>query len=315
MLLSDQPVVLVAGKGGVGKTTVSAALAVQAARAGHRTLVVSTDPAHSLGDVLQTTLGHEPSTVEAGLDAIEVDAERLAAEHVEQVARALRDYAHPDTWPDIDRHMALAHNAPGTVEAALIDWLAGLLDGVGRDYARIVLDTAPGGHTLRLLQLPESLGRWTDELLDQQQRHDRLNVERGHDESVSERSRRIADRLQRRQARLETVGRALTDAECCGALLVCSPERLPVLESVRLAGQLQQTGIEVAGCIVNGVFPDDDHDFIARRRKQQQRWIDELARQIPDLPLHELELRAESPTGPDELAELLTFLRPCRPRT
>lgn len=308
--MSERPLTLVAGKGGVGKTTVSAALAVQAARAGHRTLVISTDPAHSLGDVLQARLGHDPTAVEADLDAIEVDAERLAAEHVEQVARALRDYAHPDTWPDIDRHMALAHNAPGTVEAALIDWLAGLLDGVGRDYARIVLDTAPGGHTLRLLRLPQSLGRWTEELLDQQHRHDELRVERGHGGSVSDRSQRIAERLQRRQARLESVGRILTDAERCGAWLVCAPERLPVLESVRLAGQLRQTGIEPAGCIVNGVFPDEGHDFIARRRKQQGRWIDELARQVPDLPLHELELRADPPAGADELAELLSLLRP-----
>ncbi|WP_376696876.1 ArsA family ATPase [Wenzhouxiangella sp. EGI_FJ10305] len=312
---SERPLTLVAGKGGVGKTTVSAALAVRAARSGERTLVVSTDPAHSLGDVLGVRLDHDPSAVEANLDAIEVDAERLAAAHVDQVTRALRDYAHPDTWPDIDRHMALAHNAPGTVEAALIDWLAELLDGVGRDYARIVLDTAPGGHTLRLLRLPESLGRWTDDLLDQQHRHDRLRVERGHDESLSERSRRIAERLQRRQTRLETVGRILTDAERCGALLVCSPERLPVLESVRLAGQLRQTGIEVAGCIVNGVFPDDDHDFIARRRGQQQRWIDELARRDPDLSLQALELRAEAPAGPDELAELIAFLRLCVRKT
>lgn len=310
MLLSERAITLVAGKGGVGKTTVAAALAVASARAGNRTLVVSTDPAHSLGDVLQARLGHKATPIEAGLDAIEVDAERLAVGHVDQVARALRDYAHPDTWPDIDRHMALSRNAPGTVDAALTDWLADLLEDLGHRYARIVLDTAPGGHTLRLLQLPQSLGRWAEDLLDQQQRHDKLRVERGHAESVPEHSRQIAERLKRRQEKLLQLSRILTDAERCGALLVCSPERLPVLETLRLAGQLRQTGIEPAACIVNGVFPDDDHDFIARRLEQQRRWVDELVARAPELALHELELLAQPPVGADELARLLAELRP-----
>lgn len=302
--MATRPITLVAGKGGVGKTTVAAALAVQHARQGRRCLLVSTDPAHSLGDVLQTGLGHEPASVEPGLDAIEVDAEALARKHVEGVARALREYAHPDTWPEIDRQMALAREAPGTVEAALIEYLSELLAQAGDDYDRIVLDTAPGGHTLRLLRLPASMGRWASGLFEAHRRHEGLSEDLGHTPSVARRNRRIAERLNQRQAHLDRVRTTLTDAERTEALIVVSPERLPVNESIRLIEQLRDTGIEVGGIVVNGLFPDENNDFLRQRRRQQLEWLDRIERTFPELPIRTLELLAESPAGPDMLAGL-----------
>jgi arsenite-transporting ATPase len=151
----------VGGKGGVGKTTAAAALALGAAGAGRRTLVVSTDPAHSLGDVLARRVGARLTRVPspgAALDALELDADRALARWLRARSRPLRLIAERGTYldeADVDRFLGLSF--PG------VDELGGLLEltGVAESgrYDTVVVDTAPTGHTLRLLAVPETLGR------------------------------------------------------------------------------------------------------------------------------------------------------------
>jgi arsenite/tail-anchored protein-transporting ATPase len=303
MLLNDQRIVIVAGKGGVGKTTVAASLAVASANKGLRTLIVSTDPAHSLSDILKCRCNHSPTRILPGLHAIEIDADSLAAGHVAEIAHAMKQYAHPETWPDIDRQLQASLTAPGTIEAALVEYLAGLLSETIESYDRIILDTAPTGHTLRLLSLPDQLGDWTESLLDQRQRHRRMADQPGADESRQH--RQVAERLRTRRDRLRAAHDILTDGNRACALVVLTPERLPILESRRLIQGLVQTGIQVAGLIVNGLLPTASNDpFLRRRRELQEVQLAEIDQTLADWPCVNLELSVESPAGTDALGRL-----------
>src|SRR5918994_3270480 len=157
------------GKGGVGKTTCAAATAVVAADRGQRILIVSTDPAHSLGDALGTRLG--PAARRAGgLDAVELDADRALTRWLRSRRPMLGTIAERGTYldhEDVGRFLGLS--LPG------VDELIGLLElarlARARPYDRIVVDTAPTGHTLRLLEMPDTLRRIASVLDDMQAKH------------------------------------------------------------------------------------------------------------------------------------------------
>lgn len=303
LLIDPARIVLVAGKGGTGKTTIAASLAVTASRAGKRTLLVSTDPAHSLADILATPLSGSPKTIEQGLDAMEIDADTLADDHVREVTRALKEFAHPDAWEEIDRQMTLSRRSPGTVEAALLEQFADLLPLAGERYDLLVFDTAPTGHTLRLLNLPGSLGDWTSRLLEQRETRSHAEKQPGGDFETAERNRRIARRLKNRQQKFELARDLLTDAACTRVLVVTLPERLPILESERLIETLRETGIALAGLVVNGLLPEEDEsEFLRQRRRRQSRQLERIAAQFQSIPRTTLPLSTDDPVGTSALA-------------
>jgi arsenite/tail-anchored protein-transporting ATPase len=161
----------VGGKGGVGKTTVAAALAVELADAGEQVLVISVDPAHSLGDALEVELGPEPrSVVELpDLRAMEVDAgyerERFLQKHGDDLAKLIERGTYLDV-ADVAEVTNLT--VPGMDELAAMLRLAVL----ATDFAgHVVVDTAPTGHTLRLLELPRIALNWLGALEAMQAKH------------------------------------------------------------------------------------------------------------------------------------------------
>ncbi|WP_165492294.1 ArsA family ATPase [Egibacter rhizosphaerae] len=281
---SDRPIVLLSGKGGVGKTTVAAATARTLAANGARTLLVSTDPAHSIGDALGSRLTAEPTAVEERLDALELDPERVAAEHLDAVEDAVADRVDPELWPQVRRHLRLARDSPGTAETATFERVAALLERCPGEYDRLVVDTAPTGHTLRLLTLPALLGAWVEGLVRQRERvtgtermlRNLAGREEPEQDTVLVRLRERRDRLGRAAERLR---------EDTAVWLVVVPERLPIEETVRARSQLADHGLAVAGVVVNRVLGRDaDGRFLAERREQQADYLAEITRRFGDLP-------------------------------
>ncbi len=246
---------LVGGKGGVGKTTVAAALAVALADAGERVLALSTDPAHSLGDALGTPLGPERAPVPGapGLDALEVDAARERARFLER---------HRDTLLRLVERGTLL--APGEVGGLLdlalpgMDELAALLrllDLADSDPAlRVVVDTAPTGHTLRLLDLPSTAGGWIAALEAMEARHRGVALAL----AGAYRPDPAALDLASLRADVERLAALLADPARTRFVLVATPEPVVLAETRRYLDELRERGIAVGSIVVNRVAGGDE---------------------------------------------------------
>ena len=306
-----RPLVFFGGKGGVGKTTLAAAFAIHSAARGARTLLVSTDPAHSTADALGVALGAEPVDVLPNLAAIELDAAHEAERYIAGVKARIREVAAPRLLAEIEREIDAARLSPGAEEAALFERFAALMQHAGDRYDRIVFDTAPTGHTLQLLALPERMRDWIDALV---ARRRKLNALASMWRTVSPRSAPgrgtdpVLAALEQRQQRFRAARALLTDPRSSVFAFVVTPERLPVLETQRAVETLQRYGIPVGALLVNRVIPADaDGIFLERRRALERVQLDIIARTFGHLPRLYVPLLA-SDVAADELRRIAALL-------
>lgn len=268
-------VVLYGGKGGVGKTTCAAATGWAGADAGADVLVVSTDPAHSLGDVFETPVGGDPTDIKPGLSAVEVDAAEGTAQY-EALFEALADDL-GGAGIDLDeaglRDLFRSGLVPGSDQLAAL----ATLDTYADDdrYDRVVFDTAPTGHTLRLLDLPDAVGTGVKTALSVSEQVSRKKdaaktmlfgpyATMGGDEDEAA----FTDLL----SEMERVAALLRDPERTSFRVVCLPERLVLAETERLVDQLSEAEVPVGDVVVNRVLQDVDEDCArctAQRASQQ----------------------------------------------
>ncbi|WP_299519407.1 ArsA family ATPase [uncultured Serinicoccus sp.] len=335
-LADGREVLFVGGKGGVGKTAVASALGLALACGGRRVLVVSTDPAHNLGHLWGRAVGDETVELAPLLRGLEIDPARTTDEHL----RAVRDTMHrlmPEHLQgEVSRHLELARDAPGTHEAAVLERIAEVLEARHPDEL-VVFDTAPSGHTSRLVALPELMQAWTEGLLRRQDRSARfgaalrglqgrprpdageraaadiLGSSRGRDEAAApdRRSRRDAEIrriLDRRQARFAQLRSVLQDPARSAFVIVLAAERLPVLETVELHEQLTRAGMGVGALVVNKRSPADAGDLLAARRALEEGYVAQLADALPHLPVTQVPLLPDEVLGADGLARLAAYL-------
>jgi arsenite/tail-anchored protein-transporting ATPase len=300
--LGDQRILFVGGKGGVGKTTTAAAIALRLAERGERCLLVSTDPAHSLGDLFDRRIGDREEVLAPNLRALEIDPDAQVEKHLEAVKRTMRDLVKPELYGEVDRQMNLARLSPGAVEAAMLERMAELMIGEDRRFDRVIFDTAPTGHTLRLLSLPEIMAAWTDGLLRHRGRSDSWNAALkklkprpgvGDDlafvdavsEPEDERSSRIRNLLLERRRKFYQARRLLLEEGTTGFILVLIPEKLPILESRKAVEALAGFDVPILSLVVNRVLPAEPlGDFLEQRREQEAAYlvqIDTLFRHLP----------------------------------
>jgi arsenite/tail-anchored protein-transporting ATPase len=242
-------IILFTGKGGVGKTTIAAATALKAAKLGHKTLVISTDPAHSLSDAFDKILGPEPLMVTDNLYAQELDVYYSMKKYWGNIRQLMITVF---KWRGIQNALAEEMSAlPGMEEASAFLWIEKYY--TEKSYDLIIIDSAPTGETLTLLTLPQVTKWWVTKALPLQRfaiknvgRVARLAtgipVDRGYEE------------LENIFEKLENIQKIFSDPSICSIRIVANPERMVINESKRAYTYLSLYGYNVDALIVNRVW-------------------------------------------------------------
>jgi arsenite/tail-anchored protein-transporting ATPase len=279
--LLAQQVVFFGGKGGVGKTTCSAAFALAASRRGRNVLLVSTDPAHSTADIFEQRIGPAEREILPRLTAVEIDAEQEARRYIGDVKRDIERMFSPNVIRQAHKQIDMAAASPGLAEVALLDRMIDLIVGRAANYDLVVFDTAPTGHTLQLLRMPEAITTWIQALV----RHRRalVEIDRGSEQSAEAAAKAdpVLAALERRQERVGRLRSIITDRRRTSFVLVMLPERLVIDETARAAELLGDAGIDLGGLVVNRVLPDDlEGEFFLSRKAQERTYLDEIERRF-----------------------------------
>jgi arsenite/tail-anchored protein-transporting ATPase len=295
-------IVLFTGKGGVGKTTVASATALKIAASGAKTLVMSTDPAHSLADAFGVELGDSPIEIAPNLWAEEIDAQRRLE----------------DNWRDLQDHAVAVLNWAGLegIEAEELAILPGL-DEVfsladvkthhdNGPYDVLIVDCAPTGETLRLLSLPDIIQWYMERIFPLERRvmgvlrpvAKRVTSLPLPDENVYAAIKRFYDKL-------DGVRRVLTDVATTSIRLVVNPERMVIAEAMRTFTYLNLFGYRVDAIVANRLLPEEVADpYFDRWKEIQGRHLDTIKDAFSPVPILTAELRDQELLGAELLANL-----------
>ncbi len=270
------------GKGGVGKTTISCIAALYTVQKGFKTLLVTTDPAAHIGEVLDVKVGSAPVKVAGNLYAVIVDQEEAFREYKEKVLNNARGKYSEDMIAAMEEEL----NSPCTEEMAAFDKFIQFIEG--KDYDVVVFDTAPTGHTLRLLDLPFDYAK---------------QVEMMVSTAESSEAKKTA------RSRFAEIIEILRDKDRTVFSLVLYPESTPIMESYRAMLDLREAGIETQLVVANMILPKDvcTNDFFKNRRAMQMRYLTEINDRFK-LPVLQIPMMQEEIKGLNALMNALKVL-------
>ena len=299
-------IILFTGKGGVGKTTTASATALRLAERGVKTLLLSTDIAHSLADALDVALTSEPAEVAPSLWAVQIDTQgRFEA-----------------AWRDVQRFLMdmLSRSGVDPITADELTVLPGIEEvlallavrelAVSGDWDTLVVDCAPTAETLRLLALPEALSWYLQKVFPAHRKLARgirpLATLLGRGEVIPPDT--IFEALLRLSADLAAVRQLLADPAITTVRLVLTPESVVAAEARRMFTALALYGYSVDRVIANRVFPAGTDEWVAGWARAQQAQLVAIRESFAGLPVHELPYRASEPVGPTALREVADAL-------
>lgn len=279
------------GKGGVGKTSLSCATAIHLARLGKKVLLVSTDPASNIGQVFGQVIGNRITAIATvpGIFALEIDPQQAAQQYRERIVGPVRGALPDDVVKGIEEQLSGAC----TTEIAAFDEFTALLTDAALtdDYDHIVFDTAPTGHTIRLLQLS---GAWSGFIEKNPEGASCLGPLAG---------------LEKQRQRYAEAVKALSDPERTRLILVARAQKTTLDEVARTHQELAAIGLTRQNLVINGVLPAGEavHDALAAAiRHREQAAIAGMPAALRDLPVDQLPLKAFNMVGVGALRSLFS---------
>ena len=299
--MTERPVrtLLFTGKGGVGKTTVAAATALRAADAGRRTMVVSTDPAHSLGDAFDVALDGSPREIAPNLFGQQLDAQERMEESWGEIRAYLREVF---DWAGVDEIEAEELSViPGLDEVfALTDIRTFATSG---EWDVLVVDCAPTAETIRFLSLPDILSWYMDRVFPMGRRVNRLlGPVLSRVTSLPVAGDEVFGATQRFYARLDGVKALLSDPDRTSVRLVVNPERMVIAEARRTYTYLSLFGYRVDAVVANRLLPDAVSDpWFDQWKAIHAAHLEEIDEQFAPLPVLRVDLVPHEPIGLDHL--------------
>ena len=293
--------ILFGGKGGVGKTSCAAATALHYSKKGKKTLVVSTDPAHSLSDSFETKIGSKEKQISENLFAVEIDPKEAMEKVKEKIGEQPEMPAGlGPIMPGMDMSgmMGGMGDMPGMDEMAAFDKFLQYIDSDEYDY--VIFDTAPTGHTLKFLSLPELMDSFVGKMLKLKlQLSNAMSMfkqlipfsgEREKDNSLGA--------LEEMKARIEKGKLVLTNPNKTEFVLVMIPQEMSVFESERARKTLEDYGIKISKIVVNQIQPSHKGcDFCTSRRDLHQKQLGYIHKNFKKAPIVEVPLSKDEVKG------------------
>jgi len=296
--------ILFGGKGGVGKTTMAAATAVELAKT-RKVLIFTTDPAPSLADSLDQPIGSDPVAVKGveNLFALEIDAKKVLKEFHDQYGSEILEILRQGTYlADEEADELFQLEIPGLDEVMSFKKIMDFMEN--SDYQVYLVDTAPTGHTLKLLMLPDLLDNWIKFLASLRWKYRIMVRHFAHEERVESADRFLLE-MKRTVKRVKALLQSTQKTEF---VVVTIAEKMAVSETEDLIKNLEQMRIPSRHIIVNHVFPDEGSDFARQRRTFQEKYIQSMKEKFPTRHITEVILQASEIQGLARLQTLGTQL-------
>lgn len=299
-------IIFFGGKGGVGKTSCSTAYAIGLSKKGLKTLLVSTDPAHSISDLFSEPIGSEIRQLSEQLYGIEINPEEESRTYINKVRTDLKRIMSPIIMEDLNKQLDAAIVSPGSHESALFDKMVELIINENDCFDRIVFDTAPTGHTVRLLSLPELLGGWIESLMSKRKKTISLKNMIGRNKEEKD---PILEILSRRKANLETARSIMMDEQKLEFAFVLNAERMPIQETKKAVALLRHYKINVSTLVVNKILPETVEDDFWRCKKEKEReYLQEIKEEISAESIYEIPLFQDDMTE-DTIEQMANFFK------
>ncbi len=297
--------ILFGGKGGVGKTTCALSTGLYLSKEGNKVLVISTDPAHSLSDSLGQKIGDEIRQVKGAnnLSGLEVNAQKALSQFKLKYKDQIKKIFDTSTYldhEDIDSLFALP--IPGIDEVMGFKTIVDLIEEAKFD--KYIVDTAPTGHALRLLTLPELLDEWIKVLGKMRWKY-RYMVETFSGKYNPDEGDDFLVEMKKTVKRIEDL---LRDQKRCEFIAVTIPEDMAIMETGRLLQSLNKYGIKVRQLIINNVLESRDCLFCRERQKEQQIYITQIRGKFSNLKMTIAALQSREVKDIEALSNFNSFL-------
>lgn len=274
--------IMFGGKGGLGKTTFSAATAFWLAQQGHKVLVFSVDPQASLTDIFQQDIfGKGPVQVMQNLYAQEIDADSHIKAYQDQIRQKILDMYGFDSVPEeIENYIQAASAEPAMEESAIFDAVVDIVVQGSYDY--YIYDLVPLGHALYYLSMAKVYDEWINKItrLREEMREHEVMVSRIKRQKETDQDQILGELLEIKQ-RINASSSILTDREKTAFFFVVVPEEMIILDTEKAAGLFSKFDVPIAGYVVNRVLPpelahQDIPPYLQNRLKMQNRYLDEI---------------------------------------